>query len=100
MEAESLEDLEQMSGHEPADALALIKYLQRTFRDHGSRVPFLAELEMRAVAFAWNEHSFLERFGPAAAGEGGSDHRSWMSIVMYYDINDFLECLLVYFEKF
>jgi len=38
---------EEQSGHEVHDAYKLFKHLQRTARDHGSRVPFLAELEMR-----------------------------------------------------
>jgi len=86
----------QRSGHEVRDLYLTVKHLQRTARDHGSRVPFLAELEMRALAFACSELEALHR--AATSGEL-VDHRSWLGAVSHIDLTDFIDTIVAYFER-
>merc|ERR1719181_1007675 len=94
-DGENSQEPEESTGNEVQDAYKLFMHLQLTARDHGSRVPFLAELEMRTLSFACSELEAIQR----AASEQAMDHRSWIMVQSKVDLADFLHAIVVYFEK-
>eukprot|EP00929_Paragymnodinium_shiwhaense_P091135 TRINITY_DN51178_c0_g1_i1.p1 TRINITY_DN51178_c0_g1~~TRINITY_DN51178_c0_g1_i1.p1 ORF type:complete len:1535 (-),score=316.55 TRINITY_DN51178_c0_g1_i1:180-4784(-) len=87
----------QRSGQEVRDAYSLLMHLQKTARDHGSRTPFLGELEMRALAFACSEAEYMTR--ASATGEP-VDMKSWMGVVPKPDQDDYRDLIVGYFTRY
>lgn len=78
------------------DAFILLKSMQCN-AEHVNRTSHLAEIEMRALAFACNQ---LEVVRASCLGEDIFDTSSWMSVMLADDVEDFLEAIVFYFRRY
>ncbi|CAE8673091.1 unnamed protein product, partial [Polarella glacialis] len=90
------------SGHQVRDAFMLFKRLQGHPEHKACRSLYLAELEMRAVAFACSESEALVRSEAAAVSTSASlgANVTWPLPGLNADFADFVEILAAYFGRF
>ncbi|CAE8686137.1 unnamed protein product, partial [Polarella glacialis] len=90
------------SGHQVRDAFMLFKRLQGHPEHKACRSLYLAEIEMRAVAFACSESEALVRSEAAAVSTSASmgANVTWPLPGLNADFADFVEILAAYFGRF
>mmetsp|Transcript_53739 Transcript_53739/g.142909 ORF Transcript_53739/g.142909 Transcript_53739/m.142909 type:complete len:1059 (+) Transcript_53739:30-3206(+) len=87
---QSRDDLDRVKDDdEVTNCFILFKYWQRNRYTHSSRVPHLAELELRKIAFAYTERSHMQ---------SGAIEANWSAHVTTGDMADFTESIVGYYD--